>query len=288
MSPVRHASRRLATLVSARHACVADLAAVTPRGAIAWRASPFAAPGRVSAPRSFAFAPRSAQRGFAAGARAWASAKGPGGDGPAASASRAESGANAEASASDDAATDGGGSVEDGGGGGTAETKPGVSPEPERDAANPLAGMMFPWERAVLSGDRTAEPMSDTQKLYWAVFAFAVVVLVVNRVRVYLANRKTKDELAEELKANRAAMHRALEGQSFANEEDPFEGMEPGEIEAFLKQQAPDGDPYAGMTPEEINAYLRAQQERAVRENLSVPRKVPNVSSNAPASEPVR
>jgi len=276
MSPVRHASRRLATLVSARHACVADLAAVTPRGAIAWRASPFAAPGRVSAPRSFAFAPRSAQRGFAAGARAWASAKGPGGDGPAASASRAESGANAEAS------------VEDGGGGGTAETKPGVSPEPERDAANPLAGMMFPWERAVLSGDRTAEPMSDTQKLYWAVFAFAVVVLVVNRVRAYLANRKTKDELAEELKANRAAMHRALEGQSFANEEDPFEGMEPGEIEAFLKQQAPDGDPYAGMTPEEINAYLRAQQERAVRENLSMPRKVPNVSSNARESEPVR
>jgi len=276
MSPVRHASRRLATLVSARHACVADLAAVTPRGAIAWRASPFAAPGRLSAPRSFAFAPRSAQRGFAAGARAWASAKGPGGDGPAASASRAESGANAEASASD------------GGGGGTAETKPGVSPEPARDAANPLAGMMFPWERAVLSGDRTAEPMSDTQKLYWAVFAFAVVVLVVNRVRAYLANRKTKDELAEELKANRAAMHRALEGQSFANEEDPFEGMEPGEIEAFLKQQAPDGDPYAGMTPEEINAYLRAQQERAVRENLSVPRKVPNVSSNARESEPVR
>ena len=222
------------------------------------------------------------------GARAWASAKGPGGDGPAASALRAESGANAEASASDDAATDGGGSVEDGGGGGTAETKPGVSPEPERDAANPLAGMMFPWERAVLSGDRTAEPMSDTQKLYWAVFAFAVVVLVVNRVRMYLANRKTKDELAEELKANRAAMHRALEGQSFAGEEDPFEGMEPGEIEAFLKQQAPDGDPYAGMTPEEINAYLRAQQERAVRENLSMPRKVPNVSSHARESEPVR
>ena len=64
--------------------------------------------------------------------------------------------------------------------------------------------------------------------------------------------------------------------------------MEPGEIEAFLKQQAPDGDLYAGMTPEEINAYLRAQQERAVRENLSMPRKVPNVSSNARESEPVR
>ncbi len=278
MSPVRHASRRLATLVSARHACVAELAAVTPRGAIAWRAAPFAAAGGLSAPPSFAFAPRSAHRGFAAGARAWASAKGPGGEGS--SASRAGSGANAEASASADAAADAGGSGIDGKARGAAETKPSTH-EPERDAANPLAGIMFPWERAVLSGDRDKEPMSDMQKLYWAVFAVAVALLVVNRVRVYLANRKTKDELAEELKANRAAMHRALEGSSFAGEEDPFEGMEPHEIEAFLKQQAPDGDPYAGMTPEEINAYLHEAQERAVRENVSVPKNVPNIGRAA-------
>jgi hypothetical protein len=250
MSPVRHASRRLATLVSARHACVAELAAVTPRGAIAWRAAPFAAAGGLSAPPSFAVA------------------------------SRAGSGANAEASASADAAADAGGSGIDGKARGAAETKP-STPEPERDAANPLAGIMFPWERAVLSGDRDKEPMSDMQKLYWAVFAVAVALLVVNRVRVYLANRKTKDELAEELKANRAAMHRALEGSSFAGEEDPFEGMEPHEIEAFLKQQAPDGDPYAGMTPEEINAYLHEAQERAVRENVSVPKNVPNVGRAA-------
>lgn len=275
MSPVRHASRRLATLVSARHACVAELAAVTPRGAIAWRAAPFAAAGGLSAPPSFAFAPRSAHRGFAAGARAWASAKGPGGEGP--SASRAGSGANAEASASADAAADAGGSGMDGKARGAAETKHNRStPEPEPEPANPLAGIMFPWERAVLSGDRDKEPMSDMQRLYWAVFAFAVALLVVNRVRAYFAQKKTKDELAEELKANRAAMHRALEGSSFAGEEDPFEGMEPHEIEAFLKQQAPDGDPYAGMTPEEINAYLRDAQERAVRENVSVPKNVPN------------
>lgn len=275
MSPVRHASRRLATLVSARHACVAELAAVTPRGAIAWRAAPFAAAGGLSAPPSFAFAPRSAHRGFAAGARAWASAKGPGGEGP--SASRAGSGANAEASASADAAADAGGSGMDGKARGAAETKHNRStPEPEPEPANPLAGIMFPWERAVLSGDRDKEPMSDMQRLYWAVFAFAVALLVVNRVRAYFAQKKTKDELAEELKANRAAMHRALEGSSFAGEEDPFEGMEPHEIEAFLKQQAPDGDPYAGMTPEEINAYLRDAQERAVRENVSVPKHVPN------------
>ena len=275
MSPVRHASRRLATLVSARHACVAELAAVTPRGAIAWRAAPFAAAGGLSAPPSFAFAPRSAHRGFAAGARAWASAKGPGGEGP--SASRAGSGANAEASASADAAADAGGSGMDGKARGAAETKHNRStPEPEPEPANPLAGIMFPWERAVLSGDRDKEPMSDMQRLYWAVFAFAVALLVVNRVRAYFAQKKTKDELAEELKANRAAMHRALEGSSFAGDEDPFEGMEPHEIEAFLKQQAPDGDPYAGMTPEEINAYLRDAQERAVRENVSVPKNVPN------------
>ena len=275
MSPVRHASRRLATLVSTRHACVADLAALTPRGAIAWRASPFAAPGRLSAPRSFAFAPRSAQRGFAAGARAWASAKGPGDEGAVANASHAAPGANAAASApKNGAATHVGGSGCDGEGDPISDERSSTL-RPERDAANPLAGMMFPWERAVLSGDRDQAPMSDAQKLYWAAFAFAVALLVLNRIRVYLANRKTKDELAEELKANRAAMHRALEGRSFAGEEDPFEGMEPHEIEAFLKQQAPDGDPYAGMTPEEINAYLHAQQERAVRENLSMPTRAP-------------
>ena len=36
-----------------------------------------------------------------------------------------------------------------------------------------------------------------------------------------------------------------VEGKSFADADDPFEGMEPHEIEVFLKKQAPDGDPYA-------------------------------------------
>ena len=35
-----------------------------------------------------------------------------------------------------------------------------------------------------------------------------------------------------------------------------IEGLEPHEIEGFLKKHAVDGDPYAGMTPDEINAYL--------------------------------
>jgi len=139
MSPVRHTSRRLAALVSARHACVADLAPVTPRGAIAWRASPFAAPGRLSSPRSFALAPRSAHRGFAAGARAWASAKGPGDEGAVANASHAAPGANAAASApKNGAATHVGGSGCDGEGDPISDERSSTL-RPERDAANPLA-----------------------------------------------------------------------------------------------------------------------------------------------------
>lgn len=149
-----------------------------------------------------------------------------------------------------------------------------ASPKP-KDADNPMAGIMFPWERAVLSGDRQGEPMSNMQKLYWVVFAGAVAFLVVNRVRLYYASLKTKEELAEELAENRRAMQAALEGKSFADADDPFEGMEPHEIEAFLKKQAPDGDPYAGMTPEEINDYLHKAQEAAVRENLSMPKRIP-------------
>ena len=51
--------------------------------------------------------------------------------------------------------------------------------------------------------------------------------------------------------------------------------MEPHEIEALLRQNAPDGDPYAGMAPEEINAYLAKQQEEQVGKHLSMPRNIP-------------
>ena len=100
-------------------------------------------------------------------------------------------------------------------------------------------------------------------------------VLVANRAREYYASLKSKEEMAAELAENRRAMQAALDGESFADADDPFEGMEPGEIEAFLKKQAPDGDPYAGMSPEEINAHLHATQERTVRENLSFPKNLP-------------
>lgn len=148
-------------------------------------------------------------------------------------------------------------------------------------ADNPIAGIMFPWERAVLSGERSEGPMTGLQKFYWVVFAGAVAFLVANRANQYYKSLKTKEELAEELAENRRAMQQALEGKSFIDKEDPFEGMEPHEIEAFLKKQAPDGDPYAGMTPEEINAYLHKTQEESVKKNISLPKSLPKLGGGA-------
>ena len=155
---------------------------------------------------------------------------------------------------------------------------PSVNKNPAAGAAepaNPLAVSMFPWERAVLSDGRQDGPMKPWQKLYWAAFGAAVLFLAGNRARVYYQSVKSKEELEADLRENRRAMQAALEGKSFADGDDPFEGMEPHEIEALLRQNAPDGDPYAGMAPDEINAYLAKQQEEQVGKHLSMPRNIP-------------
>ena len=60
-------------------------------------------------------------------------------------------------------------------------------------------------------------------------------------------------------------MNEALDGRSFTeDEEDPFEGLSPEEIQALVAKEAPAGDAFEGMAPEEINAYL--QREREERE----------------------
>jgi acetyl-CoA acetyltransferase len=74
-----------------------------------------------------------------------------------------------------------------------------------------MAGMMFPWERAVLSGERSDAPMTSLQKFYWVAFAGAIMFLVGNRANQYYKNLKTKEELAEVLAENRRAMQEALE-----------------------------------------------------------------------------
>ena len=107
-----------------------------------------------------------------------------------------------------------------------------------------------------------------------AAFGAAVLFLAGNRARVYYQSVKSKEELEADLRENRRAMQ-ALEGKSFADGDDPFEGMEPHEIEALLRQNAPDGDLCAGMAPDEINAYLAKQQEEQVGKHLSMPRNIP-------------
>ena len=153
------------------------------------------------------------------------------------------------------------------------------NPAAEAEPANPIAISMFPWERAVLSDGRQQGPMKNWQKLYWAAFGAAVLFLAGNRARLHYQSIKTKEELEADLRENRRAMQAALEGKSFADGDDPFEGMEPQEIEALLKQNAPGGDPYAGMTPEEINTYLAKQQSEHVAKHLSMPKNIPTARS---------
>ncbi len=65
-------------------------------------------------------------------------------------------------------------------------------------------------------------------------------------------------------------MNEALSGASFvSDDDDPFEGLTPAEIEAMVAREAPAGDAFEGMSPEEINAYL--QKERWEREHGALP-----------------
>jgi hypothetical protein len=64
-----------------------------------------------------------------------------------------------------------------------------------------------------------------------------------------------------------AQVNDALRGESFVadeDEDDPFEGLSPAEIEALIRKEAPEGDAFSGLSPEEINEVL--EQERRVRE----------------------
>ena len=119
--------------------------------------------------------------------------------------------------------------------------------EKESTTANPLAGMMFPWERAVLSSERNEGPTPWWHKLYWFVFAFCVLLIASNRIREQFEQTNETERRELELKRNRRAMARALEGRSFVGtreydprtdslgppgedeeeESDPFEGLEP-------------------------------------------------------------
>lgn len=133
---------------------------------------------------------------------------------------------------------------------------------------NILAGMMFPWERAVLSSPRK-EKLGTAGKIYWGLFAASVFLLVGNRAREHYneINKPPPDPVIEKRRKERmkASVQGAMEGGSFikynsGDEDDPFEGLTPAEIEALVQKEAgPSNDPFEGMTPDEINRYMENQ-----------------------------
>ena len=146
------------------------------------------------------------------------------------------------------------------------------------DAAKFATAFMFPWEKRALDGSSTG--LSNIEKGYWVVFAGAMLYF---GLKVFNNKSKQKEEDGEEsdeakrletLKKQRALS--ILQGESIiGGEEDPFEGLTPDEIDAYVKsntkhsltpalfQHLPtleEEDEFEGMTPDEINDYMAKKQ----------------------------
>lgn len=152
----------------------------------------------------------------------------------------------------------------------TKSGKDGATPE-----NNPLSSVMFPWERAVLHAERWTGELKPWQKAYWAVFALGCAFVVGSRVKRFYDDADADESRREAMESNKRALHAAIEGRSFIahseddDEEDPFDGLSPQEIEELVRKTAPSGDVYEGMTPEEINAYEENRKRELGDGNLT-------------------
>ncbi|KAK9834190.1 hypothetical protein WJX81_006967 [Elliptochloris bilobata] len=130
----------------------------------------------------------------------------------------------------------------------------------QKASAEAVSAWMFPWERRQMEG---GTPLRTWEKAYWGLFVGGMAFLLYSRL--FLAEQKKPDpKVAEEKEARKLAAARlALAGGTFAEDEDPFEGLTPREIQEYVAK-ATDGasasDPFEGMSPEEINAYMEQQQ----------------------------
>lgn len=123
-----------------------------------------------------------------------------------------------------------------------------------QQGAQTATSWMFPWEKRQMDGRGT--PLRTWEKLYWGVFVTAISLFLFNRLKPDPVEAKVdEDKEARKLEAARAV----LAGRSFTEgEEDPFEGLGPQEIQAYIDkalQGVSHSDPFEGMTPEEINEY---------------------------------
>jgi hypothetical protein len=154
----------------------------------------------------------------------------------------------------------------------TKSGKDGGAAAPEN---NPLSSVMFPWERAVLHAERWTGELKPWQKAYWAVFALGCAFVVGSRVKRFYDDADADENRREAMESNKRALHAAIEGRSFIahseddDEEDPFDGLSPQEIEELVRKTAPSGDVYEGMTPEEINAYEENRKRELGDGNLT-------------------
>ena len=150
---------------------------------------------------------------------------------------------------------------------------------------------LFPWERYAF-GDRTQE-LTWWQKAYWV--GFAVVMTYWAGEKAYNKATTGKWHGNEVLPASAAKarpkptliksrINDALSGASFVavdEEEDPFDGLTPAEIESLVAKEAKNGDAFEGMSPQEINEYL--ERERLEREGQLLAEGQPAAAVGAPA-----
>lgn len=128
---------------------------------------------------------------------------------------------------------------------------------------------MFPWERRQMSGEPGG--LRTWEKIYWGVFVMGLGFILINRLAPEDAEKAAKEAERERAKKEkrRERARAVLAGAAFSGiEEDPFEGMEPAEIEKIVKEVAKESgasedDPFEGMSPEEIDAYLEKQKAAA-------------------------
>lgn len=136
-----------------------------------------------------------------------------------------------------------------------------------------VSGFMFPWERRQMQG---GGELNTWEKYYWGVFVVAIAVFLFNRAGSWnnteeelekAAAEKRREEEMERLRVERARLLLAggtilgpigAAGADGEEEEDPFEGMSPEDIEEFVRgQTGAAADPFAGLSPEEIDEYVK-------------------------------
>ena len=132
---------------------------------------------------------------------------------------------------------------------------------------------MLPWERRQLLGDEK-QGLRTWEKAYWGLFVTAIAFLLYSRLlkpdsaaeaaaAAAQVDAADAGKVARE-RAKEAAARPLLAGRGcfvLDDEDDPFEDLEPEEVQAFVEAMLKDEgasseDPFAGLDAEEIYALV--------------------------------